>query len=161
MIQVHIRWMIQRDMAEVLSIEDASPHPWDADEIRAALRQRNCVAMVAEVGDRIVGWMNYAIYKRRIHLLNLAVHPHYQLCGIGRMMLAKLQNKLEPDRRTSIVADVHERCLGAQKWLRACGWRAISTRRRACGEDDAIRFAWVLGDEAEGLLAVPTIGEAS
>ncbi len=40
---VHIRWMIRRDMTEVLAIEDGSfEFPWTEDDFIRCLRQRNC-----------------------------------------------------------------------------------------------------------------------
>ena len=54
--RVHIRWMIRRDMPEVLAIEHASfEYPWCEEEFLRVLRQRNCIGMVAEHGERIVG----------------------------------------------------------------------------------------------------------
>ena len=42
--RVHIRWMIRRDMPEVLAIEHASfEYPWCEEEFLRVLRQRNCI----------------------------------------------------------------------------------------------------------------------
>src|SRR4051812_2604533 len=50
-LRVHIRWMIRRDMAEVLEIErSAFEFPWFEEEFIRCLRQRNCIGMVAEHG---------------------------------------------------------------------------------------------------------------
>ena len=52
---VHIRWMIRRDMPEVLSIENESfEFPWSEEDFIRCLRQRNCIGMVAEHHDRVV-----------------------------------------------------------------------------------------------------------
>jgi len=46
---VHIRWMIRRDMPEVLEIEDRSfEFSWSEEDFIRCLRQRNCIGMVAE-----------------------------------------------------------------------------------------------------------------
>ena len=56
-VRVHIRWMIRRDMPEVLAIEHASfEFPWCEEEFLRVLRQRNCIGMVAEYGERVVGY---------------------------------------------------------------------------------------------------------
>ncbi len=61
--RVHIRWMIRRDMQEVLQTEQESFHvPWTEDDFLHCLRQRNCIGMVAESGDQVVG---HVIYERR------------------------------------------------------------------------------------------------
>src|SRR3954451_20269262 len=57
-VRVHIRWMIRRDMPEVLAIEHAGfEYPWCEEECLRVLRQRNCIGMVAEYGERVVGFM--------------------------------------------------------------------------------------------------------
>ena len=54
-LRVHIRWMIRRDMPEVLDIErDSFEFPWSEEDFMRCLRQRNCIGMVAERGDRVI-----------------------------------------------------------------------------------------------------------
>ena len=49
-VRVHIRWMIRRDMPEVLDIENqAFEFPWTEEDFIRCLRQRNCIGMVAEL----------------------------------------------------------------------------------------------------------------
>ena len=51
-LNVHIRWMIRRDMPEVLAIESGGfANPWTEEDFIRCHRQRNCVNMVAELGD--------------------------------------------------------------------------------------------------------------
>ena len=46
-LRVHIRWMIRRDMAEVLDIErQCFEFPWTEDEFINCLRQRNAIGMI-------------------------------------------------------------------------------------------------------------------
>ena len=57
-VRVHIRWMIRRDMPEVLQAEQASfEFPWTEEDFLRCLRQRNCIGMVAEQGEKVVGFM--------------------------------------------------------------------------------------------------------
>ena len=75
-VTVHIRWMIRRDMSDVLSIENESfEFPWSEQDFIRCLRQRNCIGMVAEVDDQIVGFMIYELHKTRLHLLNFLRKP--------------------------------------------------------------------------------------
>ena len=103
-VRVHIRWMIRRDMPEVLAIEHASfEFPWCEEEFLRVLRQRNCIGMVAEYGERVVGFMIYELHKNKLHVLNFAVHPEFRRQGVGRQMVAKLVGKLSSHRRTRIA----------------------------------------------------------
>ena len=47
--------------------------PWSEEEFIRCLRQRNCIGMVAEHGERVVGFMIYELHKTRLHILNFAV----------------------------------------------------------------------------------------
>ena len=127
---VHIRWMIRRDMPAVLSIEEASfEFPWCEEEFIRCLRQRNCIGMVAERNDQVVGFMIYELHKNRLHLLNFAVDPLGRRQSIGRSMLDKLVSKLSHDRRNRIMLEVRETNLDAQLFFKQLGFRAISVLR--------------------------------
>ncbi len=129
-VRVAVRWMIRRDMPEVLAIENASfEFPWTEEEFVRCLRQRNCIGMVAECDDRVVGFMIYEMGKTRIRVLNFATAPEYRRRGVGSQMLAKLIAKLSPQRRTRITLEVRETNLPAQLFFRANGFRAISVLR--------------------------------
>jgi len=126
-IRVHIRWMIRRDMSEVLAAEGASfEFPWLEDDFIRCLRQRNCIGMVAEYEEQVVGFMIYELHKTRIHVLNFAVAPHFRRKGVGSQMLAKLIGKLSAQRRSRIVLEVRETNLAAQLFFRSNGFRAVS-----------------------------------
>jgi ribosomal-protein-alanine N-acetyltransferase len=126
-LRVHIRWMIRRDMAEVLEIErSAFEFPWFDEEFIRCLRQRNCIGMVAEHGERVVGFMIYELHKSRLHILNFAVASDVRRRDVGRQMIEKLIGKLSSQRRTRISLEVRETTLAAQVFFRASGFKATS-----------------------------------
>ncbi|MGW8256858.1 MAG: ribosomal protein S18-alanine N-acetyltransferase [Thermoguttaceae bacterium] len=128
--RVHIRWMIRRDMSEVLAIEkECFEYPWSEHDFINCLRQRNCIGMVAEQEDRVAGFMIYELHKTRIHVLNFAVSKAFRRQGVGAQMLTKLMGKLSLGRRTRIVLEVRETNLSAQLFFRDNGFRAISVLR--------------------------------
>src|SRR5262252_9584455 len=87
-IAVQIRWMIRRDMPEVLRIEnDSFEFNWTEEDFLACLRQRNCIGMVAEHEGQVVGFMIYELHKTRLHILNFAVGPNFRRLGIGAQMI--------------------------------------------------------------------------
>jgi ribosomal-protein-alanine N-acetyltransferase len=137
--RVHIRWMIRRDMPEVLAIEHASfEYPWCEEEFLRILRQRNCIGMVAELGERIVGFMIYELHRNKIHVLDFAVHPELRRHGVGRQMVSKLAGKLSSQRRNRIALFVRETNLPAQFFFRIVGFRAAEVVRehyQDTGED--------------------------
>jgi ribosomal-protein-alanine N-acetyltransferase len=127
---VHIRWMIRRDMPEVLDIENRSfEFAWTEEDFIRCLRQRNCIGMVAEHDERVVGFMIYELHKNRLHILNFAVHPEFRRRGVARGMVRKLIGKLSPQRRNRILLEIRETNLAAQLFFREAGFRAISVLR--------------------------------
>ncbi len=129
-LRVHIRWMIRRDMSEVLQIEENGfEFPWSEDDFMRCLRQRNCIGMVAEHAERVIGFMIYELHKTRLHLLNFSVAQEFRRRSTGRQMLSKLIGKLSTQRRTRILLEVRETNLAAQLFFRKMGFRAVSVMR--------------------------------
>ena len=127
---VHIRWMIRRDMLEVLEIENQSfEFPWSEDDFIRCLRQRNCIGMVAEHEERVAGFMIYELHRNRLHILNFAVAAEFRRKGVGHQMVEKLVGKLSSQRRSRIMLEVRETNLAAQLFFRNLGFRAISVLR--------------------------------
>jgi ribosomal-protein-alanine N-acetyltransferase len=130
---LHLRWLIRRDMPEVLAIEAASfgAHAWTEEEFVRAIRQRSNIALVAELGETIVGYTVYELRKASIQVLNFAVHPDYRRRGVGTALFSKLVTKLTPghNKRHKLTLEVRETNLPAQQFFRARGMKAISVLR--------------------------------
>ena len=128
--KTHIRWMIRRDLPAVLRIEsEGFEFPWDESDFMRCLRQRNCIGMVAEWGEEVLGFMIYEMHKTRLHILDFAVAEDNRRFGVGSAMAYKLIDKLSPDRRDRIMVEVRETNLAAQLFFQAMGFRAVSVLR--------------------------------
>ena len=155
-LRVHIRWMIRRDMPEVLTIERASfEFPWFEEDFIRCLRQRNCIGMVAEHAEQVVGFMIYELHKTRLHILNFSVAAEVRRRGVGTQMIEKLVGKLSSQRRTRITLEVRETNLAAQVFFRQSGFKATSVLRGFY--DDSPEDAYLMqfcqsADETEMIL---------
>ena len=150
-VRVHIRWMIRRDMPEVLQAEQESfEYSWTEEDFLRCLRQRNCIGMVAEQGEKVVGFMIYELHKAKLHILNFAVHPGYRRHGVGAQMVAKLVSKLSSHRRTRITLEVRETNLAAQLFFRSQGFKAVRVLRAFYDDsgEDAFLMQYKLADDA-------------
>src|SRR3989344_4619192 len=77
-----VRWMIRQDMPEVLNIENASfEFPWTKHDFVRTLRRHDCIGMVAEYEEQVVGFMIYQLRKNYIRLFNFAVAPLFRRKG--------------------------------------------------------------------------------
>jgi ribosomal-protein-alanine N-acetyltransferase len=148
--RVHIRWMIRRDMPEVLLTETESfEYAWTEEDFLRCLRQRNCIGMVAEQGEKVVGFMIYELHKSKLHILNFAVLPASRRQDVGTQMVQKLISKLSSHRRTNITLEVRETNLAAQLFFRALGFRAVRVLRSYYEDsgEDAFLMQYRLADD--------------
>ena|SRR6185369_2691455 len=121
--EVNIRWMIDRDIPEVLEIESHAPDfQWTEEVFRYHMRQRGVVCLVAEFGEKVVGFMVYALGSTTFGLFNIAVDPYWRRLKVGQQMIARLAGKLSKHRRTRIVMHAHEGNLDLHLFLRAMGF---------------------------------------
>jgi ribosomal-protein-alanine N-acetyltransferase len=131
---LQVRWLIRRDMPEVLAIERESfAVAWTDEDFVSCLRTRNCIGMVAEQDiaspKPIVGFMIYELHKGRLKILNLAVHPGYRRQGIGAAMVGRLIEKLSQQRRNIMHVFLRESNLDAQCFCRSLGFKAVNVVR--------------------------------
>jgi [ribosomal protein S18]-alanine N-acetyltransferase len=141
----HIRWMISRDMPEVLGIEaDSFEFPWLEEDFIRCLRQQDSIGMVAEHDDAVKGFMIYELNKTRIQILNFAVAKDYTRRGIGTQMKDKLVGKLSETGRTRITLEVRETNLPAQLFFRKNGFRAVSVLRNYYDSQDTPEDAYLM-----------------
>ncbi len=142
-LKVQIRWLIRRDMPEVLAIEQSSfRQPWSEEDFLGHLRQRNCIGMVAEHNQRIVGFMIYELHKARLQLLNFATGIDFRRLGVGLQMVNKLIDKLSQQRRQEILLEVRESNLEAQLFFKAQDFQAVRVMR--AHYDDTTEDAYVM-----------------
>jgi ribosomal-protein-alanine N-acetyltransferase len=148
--RVHIRWMIRRDMPEVLLTERSSfDFAWSEEDFLRCLRQRNCIGMVAEHGEKVVGFMIYELHKNKLHILNFAVHPQWRRAGVGAQKVSKLISKLSSHRRTRITLEIRETNLTAQLFFRKQEFKATRVVRGFYEDsgEDAFVMEYRFGDE--------------
>lgn len=151
-VRLHMRWMIRNDLPAVLEIEQhQGEHGWTEETFRERLRTRNCLGMVAEYQDRIVGFVVYELHETCLHLLNIAVLPTHRRIGVGGQMVQKLISKLSSHRRSKIIHLTRESDLPAQLFFRAQGFRATTVVRRGYEDtwEDAYLMSRYLHEDAQ------------
>ncbi len=121
----HVRWMIRRDLFDVLGIEAQLSDPWTEEKFLECLRQRNIVGSVVERGERIIGYFVYQLEKDSMSIIHCAVDPKFRRQGVFSAMLNKLKGKLSDHRRNSIQIDVDHSLTSLHLALKANAFRAI------------------------------------
>jgi len=135
---MHTRWMIRRDMVEVLQIENLSfKMPWSEEDFVKVLRQRRSVGRVVEIDEKVAGYMIYNLNKNHFEILNFAVHPDYRRQGVAEKMINHLKDKLTIERRRSIFLKVADFNLDMQLFLRSQGMRAVGVKDNHYDDDSS------------------------
>lgn len=133
---LHIRWMIRRDLPEVLQIEKASfEDGWKEEDFLVALRQVNCIGNVAEIGEKIVGFFLWEMQQGFLKITNFAIDPNYRRQGIGKAMIQKLFTKLQ-ENRNRITMMVKESNLPAQLFFKTMGFECTGIKKRFYREEN-------------------------
>ena len=134
----YVRWMICRDMPEVLQIERASYQTyWTEDDFKRELRERDVIGQVAERGEMIAGFMVYRLHKTHLEIIKLAVDVIYRRSKVGSTLVSKLVAKLGTGRRRKLLVEVHEANLPAQLFFRAIGFKATRVLRNHYRDTEA------------------------
>ena len=163
MTNVHIRWLLRRDMPEVLQVEQLSfEYAWTEEDFLRCLRQSDCVGMVAEHAENVIGFTIYELHEKKLHIPDFAVHPSWRRAAVGSQMVAKLISRLSSHRRTRITLEVRETNLVAQLFFRKQGFRAVRVLRafyEDSGEDAFLMEYRLRSEGGEVVAGVNRIAE--
>ena len=141
----HIRWMIRRDLPEVLAIDaNGYDSSWNEQDFIDNLRATYCIGMVCESehDQRIVGFMVYELHEQMIHLLRFATMPEEREKGIGSEMIRWLTEKLNAQRRKRLLLALPESNRSGVDFVARRGLLAVSLIRQDSSEisDDSYLF---------------------
>ena len=115
-------------LPEVLEIENRTfARPWSKEDFCLCMEQRNCIATVAELNNRVVGYTVCKILPDHLQILTMAVNPDFRRRGIATQMLKHLLSKLTSARRSSVYLRIDERNLPAQMFAKSCGFVVETT----------------------------------
>lgn len=123
---ISMSWIITDDLPAMLEIEGESfEKPWDEQDFRSVLRQRNMIGKALRIDNMLVGYTIYELLPAALKIANIAVHPSFRGLGLGGLMILDLKKKLSIQRRRRILANVSERNLSAHLFFRSQGFHAF------------------------------------
>lgn len=145
-----IRYVVLADLDEIYEIERSLyEHPFSLSELEKLLVSKNCVSLCALKDNKIVGYIIYELYAKKISIVNLSVDIIHQRNGVGTQLIDNIKNKLSLKKRLKIVIDVAERNLNAQLFLKNMGFLYIKTKKKFYEQSnmDAYYFEFNIGEE--------------
>lgn len=146
--QIHIRWMIRKDLGRVLEIEDensqlASPvGKWEEQDFLASMGDK--IGMVAEYQEEVIGFFVYSLQPDKIHVYNMSVGKEHENQGVGSLLIDVLKSKL---RSRELEIDIREYNLHAQLFLKKRGFlvaEVIPGWYEQPRQEDAYRFRYTV-----------------
>ena len=126
---IHVTWMGRRHRDRVIQIEQEAYGLlcWDADDFAFFDGRRGSYQMAAfdTASGEVLGFAIYQMHEDCYELLNIAVDPLCQRQGVGRALIERIAEKLDPEYRDRIICDVGYEHLAAIRFFRGVGFRSM------------------------------------
>lgn len=142
---VKIRWMREKDLEEVLKIEKENfKFPWKKSYFEYDLKRPNTYCLVAEVNNKVVGYLIVWEIAEEFHLANISVDKDYQRKGIGTRLMNEMIGIAQLRDIKKIYLETRVSNISAQNFYRKFNFKYSYIRKRyySDGED-----AWVMEKE--------------
>ncbi len=142
---VIIRWMLNKDINEVLAIEqDVFEFPYSREELICLLREQYVLGMTVESAGKVVGYFIYEILnrpQRHNEILSFAVARGAQRQGIGSRIIQRMIDKMS-DANPTLTCRVRESNLIAQLFLQSHGFKATHIEKGFYEPDETTEPAY-------------------
>jgi ribosomal-protein-alanine N-acetyltransferase len=145
-----IRYFEINDLNGIMGIERQSfKNPWSSNMFEALHQITPEGFYVAVIDEAIIGyaivlteqsWRHWS-RKRTVHLLNLAVHPHFRKKGIGKHLFNRVITDIERIDAEEIYLEVRASNTNAIAFYKKLGFSRIGLINRFYGDEDAIVMA--------------------
>lgn len=120
-----IRPMLNRDILNVVEIDRKSySQPWGVNEFFREINYNKFGRyFVAEVDNKIVGYIGSWFLGDLIHITTVAVDPQYRRKGIGEMLLNFIIEMGKKEKVKKVVLEVRVSNIIAQKLYEKLGFK--------------------------------------
>ena len=99
---------------------------WPPERVAKAIRAPEINVLVADVKRHLVGFGIMDFGDTAAHLSLLAVKPSYQRCGIGKRMMAWLEEAALTAGITTVNLELRSNNFAARIFYRALGYQEVS-----------------------------------
>ena len=99
---------------------------WPPERVAKAIRARDINVLVAEVKDNLIAFAIMDCGDTSAHLSLLAVKPSHQRCGIGKRLVAWLEEAALTAGITTVGLELRSNNFAARTFYRMLGYRETS-----------------------------------
>ncbi len=100
---------------------------WDPGRVKRVLRQRESCVIVAQIDSHVEGFAIAEFGETRLHLSLLAVNALCQRCGIGRALVAWLEQSALTAGITEVHLELRANNVAARFFYEALGYEFVRT----------------------------------
>jgi len=129
--KVSLRPLVASDLPAVLTIEQASfPSPWKPEFFLSELSNSYARLIVAERAGQVVGYFCRWLVADEVHILDVAVHPDYRRCGVGKVLLREILDEARQNGARSASLEVRVSNLPAIGLYQTFGFHQVALRQQ-------------------------------
>jgi ribosomal protein S18 acetylase RimI-like enzyme len=99
---------------------------WPPERVGKAIRARDTNVLVADVKQHLVGFAIMDFGETAAHLSLLAVKPTHQRCGIGKQLVAWLEEAALAAGITSVSLELRSNNFPARTFYRMLGYKELA-----------------------------------
>lgn len=141
------RWRLE-DTSAISQIEqEAFSDPWRLDSIAVTCQLEQTIALTAQAGEEIVGYVLARGVVDEAEIMRIAVSKKSRRKGVGSALLAGLREACRDAGIRKILLDVRAGNQAAASFYLGFGFREDGCRRNYYRnpQEDAILMSWEIG----------------
>ena len=136
--------MVPADLDEVMAIERTSfHHPWSSNFFLEELQVACARSILAQVNDKIVGYVLFWLLPDAVDIHNIAVHTEFRRKRIGQSLLQQVLEQARNRDSSRVTLEVRVSNIAAQKLYESVGFVSQGLRKGYYSDDgeDAVIMA--------------------
>lgn len=128
--------MVPADLDEVMAIERTSfRHPWSSNFFLEELQVACARSILAQVNDKIVGYVLFWLLPEEVDIHNIAVHTGFRRQHIGQTLLEQVVAVARGRDSCRVTLEVRVSNIAAQKLYESVGFANKGLRKGYYSDD--------------------------
>jgi [ribosomal protein S18]-alanine N-acetyltransferase len=122
--------MVPADLDEVMAIERTSfRYPWSSNFFLEELQVVCARSIMAQVNDKIVGYVLFWLLPEEIDIHNIAVHTDFRRQRVGQTLLQQVVEQARSRNSARVTLEVRVSNIAAQKLYDSVGFVSQGLRK--------------------------------
>jgi ribosomal-protein-alanine N-acetyltransferase len=125
-----IRDMKLEDIDGVYTVEKSCfPDPWSKESFKKEVQNKLAKYLVAQIEDKVVGYVGAWFVVDEAHITNVAVSPQYRGQKIGDKIVKSLIDECQDNKMKAMTLEVRVSNIVAQNLYKKYGFKLAGVRK--------------------------------